>query len=73
MLTFNEFVLSVERAGMVKLPPQTMGLEIMFTVCALVPAMAKMLYEHIENKSELNSYVDIKRFKNFASSFYQNE
>ncbi len=39
----------------------------------LAPAMAKMLFEHIENKSELNSYVDIKRFKNFASSFYQNE
>jgi len=39
----------------------------------LAPAMAKMLYDHIENKSELNPYVDIKRFKNFASSFYRNE
>jgi len=39
----------------------------------LAPAMAKMLFEHIENTSELNPYVDIKRFKNFASSFYRNE
>lgn len=39
----------------------------------LAPAMAKMLFEHIENKSELNPYVDIKRFKNFASSFCRNE
>ena len=36
----------------------------------LAPAMAKMLYESIENNTELNPYVDIKRFKNFASSFY---
>jgi glycine oxidase len=39
----------------------------------LAPAMAKMLFEFIEHKTELNSYVDIKRFKNFASSFYRNE
>ncbi len=39
----------------------------------LAPAMAKMLYEYIENKTTLNSYVDINRFKNFASSFYRNE
>ncbi len=39
----------------------------------LAPAMAKMLYEHIENKTELNPYVNINRFKNFASSFYRNE
>ena len=35
----------------------------------LAPAMAKMLYNLIENKTELNPYVDINRFKNFASSF----
>lgn len=39
----------------------------------LAPAMAKMLYDYIENKTELDSYVDIKRFKNFASSFCRNE
>lgn len=39
----------------------------------LAPAMAKMLYEHIENKTDLNPYVDIKRFKNSASSFCRNE
>ena len=40
----------------------------------LAPAMAKMLYKHIENDIPLNPYVDIKRFKNFcaASSSYQN-
>ncbi|MES2747312.1 MAG: FAD-dependent oxidoreductase [Bacteroidota bacterium] len=39
----------------------------------LAPAMAKMLYENIEFGTELNAYVDIQRFKNFASSFHQNE
>lgn len=39
----------------------------------LAPAMAKMLFEAIEYGTELDPYVDIKRFKNFASSFYQNE
>ncbi len=39
----------------------------------LAPAMAKMLYEAIEFGTELDPSVDIKRFKNFASSFYQNE
>jgi glycine oxidase len=39
----------------------------------LAPAMAKMLFNHIENKEELNPYVDIKRFKAFASNSYQNE
>jgi glycine oxidase len=39
----------------------------------LAPAMAKMLFNHIENKEELNPYVDIKRFKDFASNPYQSE
>lgn len=39
----------------------------------LAPAMAKMLFNAIEYGTELDPYVDIKRFKNFASSFYQNE
>jgi glycine oxidase len=39
----------------------------------LAPAMAKMLFENIELGTELNPYVNITRFKNFASSFYQNE
>jgi glycine/D-amino acid oxidase-like deaminating enzyme len=39
----------------------------------LAPAMAKMLFNHIENDEELNPYVDIKRFKAFASNPYHNE
>jgi glycine oxidase len=39
----------------------------------LAPAMAKMLFNHIENDEELNTYVDIKRFKAFASNPYHNE
>ncbi len=39
----------------------------------LAPAMAKMLFEHIENGTELNPYVNINRFKNFASNSHQNE
>jgi glycine oxidase len=39
----------------------------------LAPAMAKMLFENIELGTELNPYVNINRFKNFPSSFYQNE
>jgi glycine oxidase len=37
----------------------------------LAPSMAKMLFDHIENQKELDSYVDIKRFKNSFSNFYQ--
>ncbi|WP_395044090.1 NAD(P)/FAD-dependent oxidoreductase [Flavobacterium sp.] len=37
----------------------------------LAPAMAKMLYNTIEKNEPLDSYVDIKRFKNFVSNFYQ--
>lgn len=39
----------------------------------LAPAMAKMLFNHIEKQEELNPYVDIKRFKAFASNPYHNE
>ncbi|WP_298140500.1 FAD-dependent oxidoreductase [Flavobacterium sp.] len=39
----------------------------------LAPAMAKMLFNHIEKQDELNPYVDIKRFKAFASNPYHNE
>jgi glycine oxidase len=39
----------------------------------LAPSMAKMLFEHIENQIPLDSFVDIKRFKNLASNSYQNE
>lgn len=39
----------------------------------LAPAMAKMLFQNIELGTELNPYVNINRFKNYPSSFYQNE
>jgi len=38
----------------------------------LAPSMARMLFNHIEINEELNPYVDIKRFKAFASNPYQN-
>ena len=38
----------------------------------LAPAMAKMLYNHIENLEDLDVYVDIKRFKSFYSNLSQN-
>lgn len=38
----------------------------------LAPAMAKMLYNHIENQEPLDIYVDIKRFKSFFSNLSQN-
>ena len=38
----------------------------------LAPAMAKMLYNHIENQQELDVYVDIKRFKSFFSNLSHN-
>ena len=39
----------------------------------LAPAMAKMLFNHIENQEDLDVYVDIKRFKSFYSNLSQNE
>lgn len=39
----------------------------------LAPAMAKNLYNHIENQTPLDKNIDILRIKNFVSSFYQNE
>lgn len=39
----------------------------------LAPAMAKMLFEHIEDGIALDACVDIKRFKNAFSNLYQNE
>lgn len=39
----------------------------------LAPSMAKMLFNHIEKNDELNPYVDIKRFKAFASNPCHNE
>lgn len=39
----------------------------------LAPAMAKNLYNHIENQIPLDKNIDILRIKNFVSSFCQNE
>jgi glycine/D-amino acid oxidase-like deaminating enzyme len=39
----------------------------------LAPAMAKNLFNHIENQMSLDKNIDIRRIKNFVSSFYQNE
>ena len=39
----------------------------------LAPEMAKELFNHIENQTPLDQHIDIKRIKNFVSSFYQNE
>jgi glycine/D-amino acid oxidase-like deaminating enzyme len=39
----------------------------------LAPAMAKNLFNHIENQMPLDKNIDIRRIKNFVSSFYQNE
>jgi glycine/D-amino acid oxidase-like deaminating enzyme len=39
----------------------------------LAPAMAKNLFNHIENQTPLDKNIDIRRIKNFVSSFYQNE
>jgi glycine oxidase len=38
----------------------------------LAPAMAKNLFNHIENLTPLDKNIDIRRIKNFVSSFYQN-
>lgn len=38
----------------------------------LAPAMAKNLFNHIENQMPLDKNIDIRRIKNFVSSFYQN-
>lgn len=38
----------------------------------LAPAMAKNLFNHIENHTPLDKNIDIRRIKNFVSSFYQN-
>ena len=38
----------------------------------LAPAMAKNLFNHIENQTPLDKNIDIRRIKNFVSSFYQN-
>ena len=38
----------------------------------LAPAMAKNLFNHIENQTPLDKHIDIRRIKNFVSSFYQN-
>lgn len=38
----------------------------------LAPAMASDLYHHIENQIPLDKNIDIRRIKNFVSSFYQN-
>ncbi len=38
----------------------------------LAPSMAKMLYDKIEHGVALDPHVDLKRFKDFASSFCQN-
>ena len=37
----------------------------------LAPAMAKSLFNHIENNIPLDKNIDIRRIKNFVSSFYQ--
>lgn len=39
----------------------------------LAPAMAVALFNNIENDIPLDANIDIKRIKNFVSSFYQNE
>lgn len=39
----------------------------------LAPAMALALFNNIENDIPLDANIDIKRIKNFVSSFYQNE
>jgi glycine oxidase len=39
----------------------------------LAPAMAKMLFQHIENKIDLNPIVDIKRFKHLYSNLSYNQ
>ncbi|GAA4049352.1 FAD-binding oxidoreductase [Flavobacterium chungnamense] len=39
----------------------------------LAPAMAKNLYNHIENQIPLDKNIDILRIKNFVSNFCQNE
>lgn len=36
----------------------------------LAPAMAKMLFEHIENQAELDPYVDIRRFRKAFATLY---
>ena len=38
----------------------------------LAPAMAKNLFNHIENQSPLDKHIDIRRIKNFVSNSYQN-
>jgi len=38
----------------------------------LAPSMAKNLFKHIENQTPLDKNIDIRRIKNFVSSFYQN-
>jgi glycine/D-amino acid oxidase-like deaminating enzyme len=38
----------------------------------LGPAMAKALFEHLENGFPLDPYIDIKRIKNAPSNPYQN-
>jgi glycine/D-amino acid oxidase-like deaminating enzyme len=39
----------------------------------LAPAMATSLFNHIENNIPLDPMIDIKRIKNFVSSFYQKQ
>jgi glycine/D-amino acid oxidase-like deaminating enzyme len=39
----------------------------------LAPEMANELFNHIEHQTPLDKNIDIKRIKNFVSSFYQNE
>lgn len=39
----------------------------------LAPAMALDLFNHIEHNVPLDKNIDIRRIKNFVSSFYQNE
>ncbi len=36
----------------------------------LAPELVSMLYEHIENKSPIDDYIDIKRYQKLISSFY---
>lgn len=39
----------------------------------LAPAMARSLYNYIENQEPLDKNIDIRRIKNFSSNFCQNE
>ena len=39
----------------------------------LAPAMATSLFNNIENNIPLDPMIDIKRIKNFVSSFYQKQ